>query len=78
MVVRERISDAQARCVSRYVFAAYDAQQIAVIETKGITALASPFWAEYGHAFLACTLYDEVVRAGRTGLSTVPPTSAHA
>ena len=59
MIEREKITAEQARCISGYVFAVYDAAQIAVIDEQGITGLPSPEWAEYGHAFMGCLFHDD-------------------
>jgi len=57
---RERITSEQARCVGRYVFAAYTDAEIRQIRADGFTSLSSPRWAEYGHAMVTCLFHDEL------------------
>jgi hypothetical protein len=76
LVERERISSEQARCVSRYVFAAYADDEIRQIVDDGIASLPSPRWAEYGHAVVTCLFHDELAGESLSAPASPSPTSS--
>lgn len=63
---RDGLTAEQARCVTGYVFDAYDEREITLLHDVGLRALPSPRWAEYGHAVIGCLYHD-----GPTG--SAPP-----
>lgn len=74
VIEREKVTEQQAQCVTDYVFAGYQAEDIRVIYEQDFTILPSSKWGEYGHALVGCTLHDELV-GGTTGVpgSTAVP-----
>ena len=57
---REHLSHDDAACVTRYVFAEYDAEAIVDLYDGGLQAVTMAEWNPYGHAMVACTLAEEL------------------
>jgi hypothetical protein len=73
LVERDRITDEQAQCVSDYVYAGYQPEEIRVIYDEDFTALPKNRWNEYGHAMVGCLFHDQLVPS--TGPSDPSPVS---
>jgi hypothetical protein len=59
-MAREHVDATQARCVSGYVFRAYNGASLRIIMAEGIQSLSQDLWAPYLHAVAGCTLTDQL------------------
>ncbi len=60
-VMQERFgaTEAQARCITAYVFDRYDQGDIEVLVDDGMAALPQARWEPYLNASIACLTYDQ-------------------
>ena len=65
-VVQERLgaTDAQAACISDYVFDAYEPSEIDVLIEEGMPALPQARWEPYLTAAIACVTHDQTLGSG--------------
>jgi hypothetical protein len=63
LVEGRRVTDAQAQCVTDFVFANYDPHEIRLLHDDGLQALPSPRWGAYAHSMLTCLFHDELAGA---------------
>ena len=63
LVEKQRVTGAQAQCVTDFVFANYDASEIRLLHDVGLQGLPSPRWGAYAHSMLGCLFHDELAGA---------------
>lgn len=61
MVERFAATEAQARCITDYVFDDYDAAEIEVLVDEGMGALPQARWSGYLNAAAACITHDQPI-----------------
>ena len=63
LVEQQQVTDAQAQCVTDFVFRNYNASEIRLLHDDGLRALPSPRWGAYAHSMLGCLFHDELAGA---------------
>ena len=65
MVERLGATDLQARCITGYVFDAYDPAEIDILAAEGMQALPQARWEPYLNAAVACVTKDQSLGTDR-------------
>ena len=64
MVERFGASEAQADCITTYVFEDYDDAEIRVLVDDGMAALPQARWSAYLNATASCITHDQPLEGG--------------